>query len=147
MFSKSAGELPGAEIVVRPKDQPALAESDLLASLASNRDSTREFIKALDKQGVFIIGKNLRKQEGKSQFDFVDGPGEFWVFSSQQRASEFLRTIRIKEITSYAVLGLTADFLLTNDFSRIRLVLNPRSQFERVITGDDIAALRQVHTA
>jgi len=147
IFSKSGGEMPSTEIVVRSKGEPAPDSSDPLADVAVRPNATREFVFLLREHGVHVVGKNARKKENKPHYDFVGAPGEFYVFSSQQRAREFIRTIPIKESTPYSLLGLSSDFLLTNDFSRTRLVLNPRSRYERVITNEDIEELRRIHTA
>jgi hypothetical protein len=120
---------------------------DPVGDAAIRADSSADFIRLLHEHGVHVVGKNVRKVEGKPFFDFLSAPGEFYVFSSQQKAREFIRTIPIKEPTPYSLLGVSAKFLLENDFTKSRLVLNPRSRFERVITKEDIDALRQVHAA
>jgi hypothetical protein len=147
MFRKSGGELPGAEIVIRPKGEPVPDDADPLADVAIRPEATPEFIQLLDKHGIHVVGKNARKVEGKPFFDFLSSGEEFYVFSSQRQAIEFIRTIPIKEATPYSLVGLNSDFLLKNDFSSIRLVLNPRSRFERVITREDLEALHQVQAA
>lgn len=136
--------------LIEPPDksmEPTPDSSDPLADVAVRPDAGAEFIRLLHKHGVHVLGKNARKIDGKPVFDFLSSPEEFYIFSSRQRAREFIRTIPIKEPTPYSLLGVNSTFLLTNDFSKTRLVLNPRSHFERVITGDDIDALRRVHAA
>ena len=143
LFSKPPGhEMPDGSLVFTPDGNPPNT-ADPLAQAVSRSAPTAEFIRILSEQGLHVIGKNLREESGDTQFDFVDAPGEFWVFSSSQRASEFVQTIPITCVTPYSVLGLSADFLLTNDFTRVRLILNPKSKFEREITRGDIDELRR----
>src|SRR5687768_13883440 len=118
LFSKPAGhEMPDGSLVFTPDGKPP-DTADPLAEAALRSASTAEFIRLLSERGVHIIGKNLREEGGDTQFHFVDAPGEFWVFSSSQRAAEFVQTIPVTAVTPYSVLGLSADFLLTNDFTR-----------------------------
>lgn len=138
--------MPDGSVIFTP-DGETLDESDPLGEVALRPEAAAEFIRLLSERGVHIIGKNLREEGGGTQFDFVDAPGEFWVFSSMQRATEIVQAIPVAQVTPYSVLGVTADFLLTNDFSGSRLVLNPRSRFEREITKADIVELRRYHTS
>jgi len=143
LFRKPPGHrMPDGSIVFTPDGKPP-DTSDPVAEAVARAATAAEFARLLREHGVHVIGKNFHKEGDESVFDFVDAPGEFYVFSSQDRAAEFVQTVPVAGVTSYSVLGLNADFLLTNDFSDRRLVLNPKGRFEREVTREDLEELRE----
>jgi hypothetical protein len=51
-----------------------------------------------------------------------------------------------KAITPHQLLGLKATFLLENNWDRTKLLMNPKSEFETIITAEDLNHLRAICT-
>jgi hypothetical protein len=123
--------------------------SDDLAALASNPAKQEEFITALARQGVWIITKPNRTSDSEVSFlDYDDnGVPVFPVFSSMDCAGRFIQAMPHDGITTYGCISVAASFLVDNDFSKTKLLLNPKTNRERQITDDDLAALRTISVA
>ena len=120
---------------------------DPLSALAIHPDKREEFIRLIAEDGVVLV-TSVPDTEGSVTFlDYEDeGQDIFPVFSTEDRAVEFIQTIPHEKVTAYQRLNVGADFLLDNDWSASRLVLNPQSDAETEITATDIEQLRKVCT-
>jgi hypothetical protein len=126
---------------------PGMApKPDRLAPLATDSARREEFIKVLAADGVFILTSVPQKRSNEVKFlDYVEqGVPVFPLFSSEEQASRYIQALPDSDITPYECLGLKGTWLLENQWGTTRLLLNPRSDAETVITAEDLQRLRSV---
>lgn len=121
-------------------------EPDELASLAKEKERRREFLEKLAAKGVWVVMEVPAEGFDPKNTQFLDYfDGDIHVvpmFSSMEHAGAFLRQIPHARITPYHCLGISASFLVHNDFSRSRLLLNPKSDAETEITSQELEVLK-----
>ncbi|MCY2955287.1 MAG: SseB family protein [Planctomycetota bacterium] len=121
--------------------------ADDLAALASDPKRQREFLSALAVQGIWIITEPRHGQaDGEVQFlDYTEnGVNVFPVFSSMDEASRFIQRLPHKTVAAYECVNVNISFLFENNFSKTRLLLNPKTESETVITANDLAAVQEI---
>jgi hypothetical protein len=121
-------------------------KADRLAPLAIDATRREEFINVLAADGVFVLTTVPEKDSNEVKFlDYVDqGAAVFPVFSSEEQASRYIQRLPHSDITTYQCLGLNASFLLENEWGKTKLLLNPQSHAETVITAEDLQRLRSL---
>lgn len=120
---------------------------------ATARDPARrpEFIRLLAERGVYVVTRQDRSPSDQSRqvvehLDYVqNGVSVFPVFSSEERATQYVQRLpHDGDVVTYRCLSVAPGWLLGQELSRFKLVLNPGSDTETHLTPQDLGALHEV---
>ena len=119
--------------------------ADAVAGAASDRSHRPHFLQLVIERGIWAI---VRLDESSNERDihflqYEDGPARILpVFSSMEHASAFIHSTEFSELLPLQCVHVPADFLVMNDLSDLRVVMNPRASTTTEIGYTDLATLR-----
>ena len=119
--------------------------ADAVAGAASDRTHRPHFLQLVIEHGIWAI---VRLDESVSERDvhflqYEDGPANVLpVFSSMEHASAFIHSTEFSELLPLQCIHMPADFLVMNDLSDLRVIMNPRASTTTEIGSTDLATLR-----
>ena len=119
--------------------------ADAVAGAANDRTHRPHFLQLVIEQGIWAI---VRLDESVSERDvhflqYEDGPARILpIFSSMEHASAFIHSTEFSELLPLQCIHMPAQFLVMNDLSELRVVMNPKASTTTEISYTDLVTLR-----
>lgn len=119
--------------------------TDAVAGAANDRQHRPHFLQLVIEHGIWAI---VRLDESQNERDvhflqYEDGPSRILpIFSSSEHASAFIHSTEFSELLPLQCIHVPADFLIMNDLSDLRVIMNPKASTTTEIGYQDLATLR-----
>ena len=129
---------------VRADAPGSSAAPDLLGEVATDPARREEFVRILAERGAYVVMRSHGGTPG--HIDYVEGGVNVYpLFSSPDRAADHVRRLPYGQARGpFHLLYVEPDWLLGEALARFKLVLNPHTGAETVITPADLDMLREV---
>jgi hypothetical protein len=132
--------------VVEGSLQHEQTQTDDLASAASDHRYRAHFLQLLLERGLWGIVRLDRESNQDNEVHFLeyeDGPSRILpMFSSPEHATAFIHTTEFSELLPLQCIHVPAQFLVINDLSGLRVIMNPRSGTSTEIGYGDLLSIR-----
>jgi hypothetical protein len=123
-------------------------EVDEVAELSHDPESNPVFLNVLHDRGVAVIVRDLPTIEvaGSTQLRLYvyqeDGVVIVPLFSTLKKANRFMESVPGTERANLSSLKLVINPILASDSDGCTVILNPKTEYERVLSTDDVVTLR-----
>lgn len=130
-----------------PEPEPEhLMQADELAGAAADRSHRGHFLQVLLERGLWGVVRLDRESNVDNELHFLEyeegATRVLPVFSSPEQATAFIHTTEFSELLPLQCLHVPAQFLVMNDLSDLRVIMNPRSGTSTEIGYPDLLSLR-----